>query len=150
MLGLVHLQVENLPQAMEAFKKALELNPDYADAHHNLGLALAAAGRWEEALKAEQKALAIPTYTNAELAYRSMGWAYYNLDRLAEAENALLQALRLEPTLEATHYLLGLVLLKAGRREEAKAAFRRAAEVAPDSVSGLAAREHLKALEGGR
>lgn len=145
-LGLVYLDLKNLPQAMEAFKKAIELNPEYAQAHHNLGVALAEAGRWEEAIKAYQKALAVTTYANPELAYSNMGWAYYNLDRLGEAENALRQALSLEPTLPAAHYHLGLVLLKAGRREEAKAAFRRALGLAPNSDSGLAAREHLKAL----
>lgn len=149
-LGLVHLELKNLPQAMEAFKKALELNPDYADAHHNLGVALAESGRWEEALKAYEKALAIPTYTRPETTYTTMGWAYYNLDRLGEAESALLKAIRLEPGLEAAHYHLGLVLLKAGRREEARAAFHRARELAPDSDFGRLAQERLRALGEGR
>lgn len=145
-LGLVYLNIKNLPEATEAFRKALELNPSYADAHHNLGVALAEAGQWEEAIKAYQKALAIPTFAHLESLYSNMGWAYYNLGRLADAERALLQAIRLNPALEAAHYHLGLVLLKADRREEAKAAFTRARELAPDSDFGSAAREHLKAL----
>lgn len=145
-LGLVHLNLKNLPQAMDAFEKAIALNPDHADAHHNLGVTLAEAGRWAEAVKAYQKALAIPTYIHAESAYNNLGLAYYNLGRLGEAEAALLQALRLEPTLEAAYYHLGLVLLKTGRGEEAKAAFRRTREISPDSDFGRAAREHLRAL----
>lgn len=145
-LGLVHLNLKNLPQAIEAFKKALELNPDYAEAQHNLGVGLAESGQWEEAIKAYLKALTIPSNASPESVYTNMGWAYYNLGRLGEAESALRQALRLEPTLAAAHYNLGLVLLKAGRREEAKAAFRRTLELAPDSTFGMAAREHLKAL----
>ncbi len=145
-LGLVRLNLKNLPQAMDAFKKALELNPDYAEAQHNLGVTLAESGQWEEAIKAYQKALAIPTNAHAESVYTNMGWAYYNLDRLNEAESALRQALRLEPTLGPAYYHLGLVLLKAGQREEAKAAFHRVLELAPDSEFGRAARAHLKAL----
>jgi len=148
-LGLVHLNLKNLPQAMEAFTKALELNHDYAEAQHYLGVTLAESGRWEEAIKAYQKALAMPSNAHADAVYTNMGWAYYNLDRLEEAESALRQALRLEPTLGPAYYHLGLVLLKAGRGEEAKAAFRRALELAPDSEFGRAARAHLKALGGG-
>ncbi len=149
-LGLVRLSLKNLPQAMEAFRKALELNPDYADAHQNLGVALAEAGRWEEAIKAYQKALVIPTFANPEAVYTNLGWAYYNLDRLGEAESALQQALRLDPALEAAHYHLALVLFKAGRREEAKSAFRRVRELAPNSAFGRAAQAHLNALGEGQ
>ena len=149
-LGFVHLNLKNLPQAMEAFERALQLSPDYADANYYMGVALAEAGRWEAAIRAYRKALAIPTYAHPESVYTNMGWAYYNLERLGEAEGALLRAIRLEPTLEAAHYHLGLVLLKAGRREEAKGAFRRALELAPDSDFGRAAREHLKALGEGQ
>lgn len=145
-LGFVHLNLKNLPRAIEAFNKALALKPDYAYASHHLGVALAEAGQWEEALKAYQKTLAIPTYVHPESVHNAMGWAYYNLGRLGEAENALLQALRLEPGLQAAHYHLGLVLLKAGRPDEAKGAFRRARELGPDSDFGRAARQHLKAL----
>lgn len=149
-LGLVHLGLDDLPRALEAFQKAVDLNPEYADAHHNLGVALAESGRWEEAVKAYQQALAIPTYVHPESTYTTLGWAYYSLGRLREAESALLQAIRLEPTLQAAHYHLGLVRLKAGRRDEAKAAFRRARELAPDSVLGRAAVEHLKVLGEGQ
>lgn len=148
-LGLIHLDLRDLPQALEAFQKAIALNPDYGDAHHNLGVTLAESGRWEEAVKAYQRALAILTYTRLESTYTTLGLAYYNLGRLGEAESVLLQAIRLEPTLQAARYHLGLVLEKAGRREEAKAVFRGVRELAPDSVFGRAALEHLRALGEG-
>ncbi len=153
-LGFVHLNLKNLPQATDAFKKALELNPDYAEAQHNLGVALAESGQWEEAIKAYQKTLAMPSNARAGSVYTNMGWAYYSLGRLDEAERALQQAVRFEPTLGPAYYHLGLVFLKAERREEARAAFRRVVELEPpdepDSVLGRAAQAHLKALgEGG-
>jgi tetratricopeptide (TPR) repeat protein len=150
MLGLVHLNSKNLSQAMEAFKKALELNSSYSDAQYHIGLTLAEGGRWKEAIEAYQKALALQTYPFPETIYTNIGWAYYNLGQLREAETALVQAVRLEPTLEAAHYHLGLVLLKGGRREEAKAAFRRTRDLAPDGDFGKAAREHLRALGEGQ
>ena len=145
-LGIVQLQLMDLPKATEAFKKAIQLDPDYAEAHHNLGVTLAEEGKWKEALQAYQKAVSIPIYARPGAVYTNMGWAYYNLGQLPEAEKALLQALRLQPTLQPASYNLGLVLLKAGRQEEAKAAFRHARDLAPETDFGLAAREHLKAL----
>ena len=80
------------------------------------------------------------------LANHNLGWAYYNLGRLKEAEEVLTYTLRLEPSMVSAHYHLGLVLLKAGRREEALAAFSKTRELAPESEFGLAALEHLRAL----
>ena len=48
----------------------------------------------------------------------------------------------------ATTYVnLGLVLVAEGRTEEAKAAFRQARKLAPESSSARDADEQLKALE---
>ena len=109
-------------------------------------MALAESGRWEEAVQEYRKALALPGYAAALLAHHNLGWAYYNLGKLREAEEALTLTLRLEPSMASAHYHLGLVLLKAGRREEARASFSRARELAPESEVGQAAREHLRAL----
>ena len=101
-------------------------------------------------MAAYRKALAMPTFARPDMAQHNLGWALYNLGRDAEAEEALRLAIRLEPSLEGAHYILGLVLVRQGRRDEARAQFRRARELAPDSPFGQAAALHLKALgEGG-
>lgn len=146
-LGLVFLDLKQLREAQEAFRKAIALDPSYAMAHHNLGVALAESGRWEEAVQEYRKALAFPGAVVTVLANHNLGWAYYNLGRLKEAEEVLTFALRLEPSMASAHYHLGLVLLKAGRKEEARGAFSKARDLAPESEFGLAAREHLRALE---
>src|SRR5690348_6427704 len=48
-LGVVLLELGRPDMALEHFKKAIELNPMYADAHFHLGTALAESRRWEEA-----------------------------------------------------------------------------------------------------
>lgn len=149
-LGLLYLnELRQIPQALEAFTEAIRLDSRYAEAHHNLGLALAESGRWADAVQAYLRALAIPGYATPLAAYHNLGWAYYNLDRLAEAEESLKTAIRLDPEFASAHYHLGLVLLKTGRKNEARAAFVRARDLAPESEFGLAAREHLKALGSG-
>lgn len=149
-LGVVYLNLKRQPEAVEVLKRAVELDGNYGEALHNLGVAYAEGEKWEEAIRMYKKALSLPAYGNAEGTYHNLGWAYYNLNRLREAEEAFRFILRLEPNMASAHYLLGLVLLKAERRDEAKAEFRQARELAPDTPFGLAAQQHLKALgEGG-
>jgi Tfp pilus assembly protein PilF len=149
-LGLLYINLKRQPDALEAFKRAVELDGNYGEAQHNLGVAYAEGGRWEEAIRAYRRALSLPGYANQEVAYHNLGWAYFNVGRLQEAEESFRLVLRIDPNMASAHYQLGLVLLKGGRRDGAKAAFRRARELAPDTPFGLAAQEHLKALgEGG-
>lgn len=46
-------------QASELFQKAVQLNPNYADAHYGLGLALFDQGRWEDAIRSFQNVVKI-------------------------------------------------------------------------------------------
>ena len=55
-----------IDEAMAHYQKALEIKPDYAEAHNNLGIALAGRGRIDEAIAHYQKALEIkPDYAEA-------------------------------------------------------------------------------------
>lgn len=149
-LGAVYLNLKRQPEALDEFKRAVDLDANYGEALHNLGAAYAEAGKWEDAVRSYRKALSVPGYGNLEGTYINLGWAYYNLNRLQEAEEVLRLALKLDPKMVVASYNLALVLLKAGRRDEAKVEFRRAKELAPDTPFGLAAQQHLKALgEGG-
>jgi type IV pilus assembly protein PilF len=149
-LGLLLLDLEQHREALEEFSRAVTLDPTFAEAQHNRGVALAEAGRWEEAIVAYQKVLSIPTYPTPDIAYHNLGWAQYNVGRYQAAEEAVRLAVRLDPQQPGYYYTLGLVLLKTGIKEEAKAAFRRARELGPDSPFDAAASRHLQALgEGG-
>lgn len=149
-LGWIYLQLGRPGVAHGAFTKATELDDTYADAHLNKGVALAEIGRWEDALLAYRKALSLPTLTTPDTAYQNLGVALYNLKRYRDAEQALRFAIGLDPKLAAAYYHLGLVLVASDRREDAKAFFRRARDLAPQSPFGRAAGGQLKALgEGG-
>ena len=149
-LGVLYLNLKRLPEAFQELKRAVDLDGTYGEALHNLGVAYAEEGKWEEAVRLYKKALSVPAYGNSDGAYHNLGWAYYNLNRLQEAEETFRLVLKLQPNMASAHYLMGLVLLKMERRDEAKVEFRRAKELAPDTPFGLAAQQHLKALgEGG-
>jgi Flp pilus assembly protein TadD len=150
-LGVLLLQLRQVDAAIAWLARAVELDPQYGDAQLNHAVALAEAGRWEQAVEGYKRALRLPTLTTPHVAHQNLGVALHNLKRDAEAEQAIRFALSLEPQMVGAHYNLGLVLLALGRRQEAVAAFRREREVAPaDSTFAQAARERLRALgEGG-
>jgi len=149
-LGLVYLELRRPDLAIEQLNKAVDLDPKLADAQFHLGTAYAEIGRWEDAVTSYRKALALPNLAIPDLVHQNLGLALYHLKRYPEAESSLRFALSLDPKLQAGYYNLGLVLMAENRAREARAAFRQARELAPDTPFGQAARERLKTLgEGG-
>ena len=58
-MGIALQEQNKLEEAIEAYKKALAIKPDYAEAYYNMGNALKEQGKLEEAIEAYNKALAI-------------------------------------------------------------------------------------------
>jgi len=151
-LGAVLLQLRQVDGALAWLDRAVKIDPTYGDAHLHRATALFMAGRLEEAVAGYRRALSLPSLTVPHVAHQNLGYALYALKRYREAEQSLRFALSLEaqePTMAATYVNLGLVLIADGRREEAKAMFRRARELAPNSASARDATEQLKALGDG-
>jgi tetratricopeptide (TPR) repeat protein len=148
-VGAVMLNIGRYADAQAEFLKAVELDPTYADAYHNLGSAYAEQAKWEEAIDAYRKALAQTIYARPETTYNNLGYAYWALDRRREAEDAFRAALQLEPTLVPSHFWLGVLLEKEGRQAEARTHFRAARDLEPASLLGRRAAEVLKAMGDG-
>ena len=148
-LGLVLLDLGQPDKALDRFKQAVEIDPNYADAHFHMGTALAEMRQWDEAVKSYRRALDLPTLTIPESANQNLGLALYHLKRYLEAEQTLRFAIKLDPKMQLAYYNLGLVLVAEERREEAKAVFRQARQLGPDSPVGQAAQDRLKALGEG-
>jgi len=94
-----------LKEAELSTRKAIELNPDFADAHYNLGIILKDLGKLKEAELSYRKAIKIkPDYAEA---YSNLGVILKDLGQSQEAEllhakqlNLILISLRLIPTSE--------------------------------------------------
>ena len=82
-------------EAVEACKKAIRINPDYAKAYHSLSFAYYKLGRYEEAIEASIQTIRIkPDYADA---YKNLGSAYFQLGRWQEAIESYKQTIRIKP-----------------------------------------------------
>lgn len=145
-VGAVLLNIGRHVDAQAEFQKAVELDPTYADAYHNLGSAYAEQAKWEDAIVAYRRALAQTIYNRPEATYNNLGYAYWALDRRKEAEEAFRAALQLDSRLVPSHFWLGVLLQKEGRQAEATAHLRAARDLEPASLLGKRADEVLKVM----
>ncbi len=121
-----------LPEAIENYRAALRIDPGYADAHNNLGVALAKTGNLPDAVAQYKAALQIaPTYPDA---HNNLGVALAQMPgHLPEAMNEFREALRLKPVYADPHVNLGIALSQIpGRMPEAVAEFEAAYQIRPD------------------
>lgn len=128
-IGLAYANQGQLEEALEEYRAAIDLWPDYASAHDAMGRALERLGRHEEALEAYGAA----TTSNRFLASAPMH-AGVLLLRMGDMERALEQlreAVERDPSMSEAHFYLGSTLAGEGRLEEAEKSFR--LSVAADS-----------------
>ena len=124
--------------AAEAFKQAVDLDPDLAEAHFRLGLSYEALNKAEEA-EAEYKK-AVETYkkylnSNADdaEAHYNLGQTYANLHQYSEAIREYRQAVRLKDNDADIYYDLGVALTKLAQYSEAASAFSKSLEIDPNN-----------------
>jgi Flp pilus assembly protein TadD len=108
-LGLVFLQLKQRPQALESFRQASLLKPDFAEARNNFGSMLNDAQDFEAAVKELEAAVAsAPGFL---LAHLNLGNAYRGLQQVdkALAEYKKVQGQR--PELPEVYFNLGVTHL---------------------------------------
>jgi tetratricopeptide (TPR) repeat protein len=103
--------------AIEAFNKAIRLNPRSAEAYHGRGMAYNETGQNEKALKDYDAALALnPQYIEA---YFNRANAYSDLGQYERALKDYDEAIRLSPSHSGALFNRGLVYMTLGRNEAA-------------------------------
>jgi len=109
----------NWADAEVDFRRAIELNPDYAVAHQWYSELLMVLGRHEEAVAAAQKALALDA--GSPILTRELGYRFYQAKRYPESIDAFRQTLALQAGFPLASTMLIDAYWHAGEREEALA-----------------------------
>ncbi len=104
-------------RAVDAYQRALRLNPGHVVSHLNLGRRLHENGDLEEAESHYRQAQAADP--DSATAAFNLGVALEDQDRLDESIEAYLRALRLDPDMSAAHFNLAGLYERDGRDTEA-------------------------------
>lgn len=97
-LGWAHFKKGNPRQAVDCYRKALALKPDFGLAYYNLGLAYKEARQTEEAIKALRSAtVQVPDFPAAQF---HLGVLCFDTGRKREARKAFEEVVRLAPESE--------------------------------------------------
>jgi Flp pilus assembly protein TadD len=129
-LAAVFKAIGRNTEALNANQTAVELSPQDAEAHSNLGVTLQELGRLNEAEVSLRQAIVLkPNYPEA---HNNLGNALKEQGRLDEAEASYRQAIVLKPGYANAHSNLGATLQELGRLDEAEARYIQAIALKPN------------------
>ena len=140
MLGLIAYRRGDFEDAAGHITRAIAESGAISAHHANLGLALRALGRNDEALESYEKAVDIDP-ANA-LALNDRGNLLADLGRPEDAVRSYLGAIEADPASALAHHNLGVALKGLGRPREAVDSHRKALDIQPryaDALNGLGA-----------
>ena len=121
-------------EAEKEYKLAIELNPNYADAHHRYAMHLwVVTGRFEEAL--ERIKLAQELDPLSLTINNNVAWIYYTARRYDEAIEQYQKTLDLNPNFPMAHRELGLVYAQKSMFPEAIAELEKAVSLSDDLIN---------------
>ena len=136
------------PEAEQALRRALVVDPSFALAHTKLGEVLQKEGRDDDALAELEKAVAIAPLSPVE--YNAIGNIHRRHGRIEPAIEAYRDALRADPQYIGAYNNLGLCLQEKGRLAEAEALYVKALAIRPENAVLRNSMATLRSAQGNR
>jgi len=151
-LGSAHCAIAHLkvvqdfdwPGAEAEYKRALELNPNSADAYDLYGRLCSALGRHDEAIVLQQRAQELDPFVNKT----DVATAYLRAGRYDEATEAAMRSVEVDQLDPRGRCTLGWACLGQGKREQGLAEMERAVELSPGNTLWLGQLGQAYALNG--
>lgn len=136
-LGLVYMQLNEDAAAAESFERALSININDSDAHHNYGFFLCRRGKPDEGIRQYLAAVRNPLYPTPDNSYAGAAGCAREKGDLKLAEDYYQRALKLNPGQPSA--LLGLAQMRyrSGDLREAGALLARYMQVAQPDPEAL-------------
>lgn len=129
--GNAALETTNYALAETIWRQVIQLDPNSADAHYSLGLALIYQGRREEAITSFR--LATSLNSKFAWAHNNLGNALAEVGQVEEAIASFRRAIELAPDKAQFYHGLGLTFAEQGRWEEALDVYRHTIDTPDDA-----------------
>ena len=129
-LGYVYERLGDRVKAIAAYKRAIELKPDFANAHSGLGVLYAKTGRIREGVALCKKATQLAP-DNIEV-QRSLATVYWQAKLYNNAAEVYDNIVRLDPDDKGALHQLGVIYMGKRMYPEAMAKFKRVLEIQPN------------------
>ena len=129
--GLLSLAKKDLVASLNHFTKAVKAFPQYYEAFYHMGVVQTSLGKMGDAVQAFQRAIDLSggRYAWAEF---GLGYALYLDNKAVEAEPIIRRGLEVDGNSPDGHAILGMVLLRLNRPDEAEKSAREALLRKPD------------------
>jgi tetratricopeptide (TPR) repeat protein len=146
-IGIAYHQMMDLDTARKQYEKALELDPNYAEARNNLGAIYYAKRNYNRAIKEYNRALKLSP--NSASIYSNLGTAYFAKKNYKEALSCYQKALDLDPEVFEHRSNYGVLLQERTVEERAKFHYYLAKTYAKAGMNDRALLYIRKSLEEG-
>jgi tetratricopeptide (TPR) repeat protein len=115
--GMKYMDEKKYDSAVIQFKKALQIDPRWAEAHYELGQADLAQQHWADAFK--EFSIAVDQDPNHVKAHLALGTLFWQVRKYSEAEEHARFVVEHDPNNIAGYMLLGNILLAEKKPQEA-------------------------------
>ena len=115
-IGGVNTDLADFDAANTAYKTALEISPDNADARIALGDLYFRRGQYSDALSEYSKVLA--AHSNSALPHYRVADAHLHMQNFSEAAARTADALKIDPQLRKARYVRGMALVRMGLADD--------------------------------
>ena len=146
-IGVAHMAKKDEKAAEEAWKKAIEMKPDYAEALNALSTLYNNQKRFDEAGAMSAKAAASGGGSGSADATFNQGIILWNQGKIADAKVKFEETIKMNASHADAHYQLGMALLNEGKLTEAVAAFETYVKLAPDGQYATQAKGMIAQLK---
>lgn len=147
-LAHVHLHDWRWADAEREFRRAIELDPNYASAYHWYSLSLTALGRLGEAVAMVKEAYKLDRLSTRISA--DVGMALYAARAYDEAIEQERRTLEMNPELATAYWIMGMAQEQKGAFTDAIASYQQALQRRPASINFRAALASAYARAGNR
>ena len=127
-MGIAHKARGETDRAIAAYEKAIQLAPEYSEAHNNLGNLLKDQKRFAEAIQHYEASIKIfPDNPNT---HNNLGTVHAMLGDIGKAETYFAKAVGIQPTYYDARQNLGIAYMQQGKMDEAEKELGEAVKVA--------------------